>query len=89
MQKLLMFLLDVYVQLNRFRVSSRPSSGAEQLQEQPPGLPLERGGSSAVVRGRAEHDRQHCYHHVQKVKPEAATAVFELLMMGVRTPETC
>jgi hypothetical protein len=23
------------------------------------------------------------------VKPEAATAVVELLMMGVRTPETC
>jgi len=24
-----------------------------------------------------------------KVKPEAATAVVELLMMGVRTPRTC
>jgi hypothetical protein len=24
-----------------------------------------------------------------RVKPEAATAVVELLMMGVRTPETC
>jgi len=24
-----------------------------------------------------------------KVKPEAATAVIELLMMGGRTPETC
>jgi hypothetical protein len=43
---------DVYLQLNLFRASSRPSSGD------------------------------------QKVKPEAATAV-ELLMMGVRTPETC
>jgi len=29
------------------------------------------------------------YHHDTKVKPEAATAVVELLMMGVRTPETC
>jgi hypothetical protein len=29
------------------------------------------------------------YHHAPKVKPEAATAVVELLMMGVRTPETC
>jgi len=28
-------------------------------------------------------------HHDTKVKPEAATAVVELLMMGVRTPETC
>jgi len=31
----------------------------------------------------------HGYHHNTKVKPEAATAVIELLMMGGRTPETC
>jgi len=36
-----------------------------------------------------DHDQQHCYHHAPAVKPEAATAVVELLMMGVRTPETC
>jgi len=35
-----------------------------------------------------DHDKQHCYHHAPTVKPEAATAVVELLMMGVRTPET-
>ena len=35
------------------------------------------------------HDQQHCYHHAPTVKPEAATAVVELLMMGVRRPETC
>jgi hypothetical protein len=55
------------------------------------GLPLERGGSTAVGRGRAgrpDHDQQHCYHHAPTVKPEAATAVVELLTMGVRTPET-
>jgi hypothetical protein len=46
-------LLEVYVQLNMFRASSRPSSGAQQLQEKPEVLPLERGGSSAVGRGRA------------------------------------
>jgi hypothetical protein len=48
--------------------------------------------SSAVGRGRAgwpDYDQQHCYHHTPKVKPEAATAVVELLMMEVRTPETC
>jgi hypothetical protein len=28
-------------------------------------------------------------HHDTKVKPEAATAVIELLMMGEKTPETC
>jgi hypothetical protein len=38
---------------------------------------------------RPEHDQQHCYHHAPKVKPEAATAVVELLMMDVRTPEAC
>ena len=34
------------------------------------GLPLERGGSSAVGRGRADrpdHDRQHCYHRAPTV----------------------
>jgi len=40
-------------------------------------------------RGRAGRpDQQHCYHHALTVKPEAATAVVELLMTGVRTPET-
>jgi hypothetical protein len=32
---------------------------------------------------------QHDYLHDTKVKPEAATAVSELLMMGGKTPETC
>jgi len=32
---------------------------------------------------------QHGYHHDMKVKPEAATAVIELLMMGGKTPERC
>jgi hypothetical protein len=32
---------------------------------------------------------QHDYHHDTKVKPEAATAVIEILMMGGKTPETC
>ena len=98
------------------------------------GLPLERGGSSVVGRGRSgcvspaclafiylgfvspciiiysnestnqmhhsvrfiawrlnrsDHDQLHCYHHVPTVNPEAATAVVELLMMGMRMPETC
>ena len=38
---------------------------------------------------RSDHDQHHCYHHAPTVKPEAATAVVELLLMGVRTPETC
>jgi len=35
-----------------------------------------------------DHDQLQCYHNAQTAKPEAATAVVELLMMGVRTPET-
>jgi len=47
---------------------------------------------SCCVRGRAgrpDHEQQHDCHHDTKVKPEAATAVIELLMMGGKTPETC
>jgi len=36
-----------------------------------------------------DNEQQHCYHHDTKVKPEAAIAVVQLLMMGVRTPEIC
>ena len=74
-----------------FRASSCPSSGVTTAVAAS-GLPSELGGSSAVGRGRADrpdHDQQHCYHYAPTVKPEAATAVVELLMMGVRTPETC
>jgi hypothetical protein len=56
------------------------------------GLPSERGGRSAVGRGQAgrpDHDQQRCCHHAPTVKPKAATAVVELLIMGVRTPDTC
>jgi hypothetical protein len=56
------------------------------------GLPSELGDNIAVGcsrAGRPEHDQQHCYLNAPKVKPEAATAVVELLMMGARTPETC
>jgi len=38
---------------------------------------------------RPDHEQQHCYNHAPTVKPEVATAVVELLMMGVRAPETC
>jgi len=39
--------------------------------------------------GRPDHDQQHCHRHTPTVKPEAATAFVELLMMSVTTPETC
>jgi hypothetical protein len=38
---------------------------------------------------RTDHYQQHCYHLAPTVIPEVATAVVEILMMGVRTPETC
>jgi hypothetical protein len=41
--------------------------------------------SGRPARPRTQHD---C-HHETKIKPEAATAVIELPMMGGRTPETC
>jgi len=72
-----------------FRVSSCPSSGVTTTAVAASGLPSELGDSSAVGRaGRPDHDQQHCYHHATTVKPQAATAVVELLMMGMRIPET-
>jgi len=49
---------------------------------------------SCCVHGRAgynwpDHEQEHGYHHDTNVKPEAATAVIELLMMSGKTPETC
>ena len=44
-----------------------------------------RGRSGRAARTRTQHD----YHHDMKVKPEAATAVLEFLMMGGKAPETC
>jgi len=58
-----------------FRVSSCPSSGAYKL--------------VGPVVNRTDHDQRHCYHHVSNGKPEAATAVYKLLMMGNRIPGTC
>jgi len=43
------------------------------------GLPLERGGSSAVGRGRAgrpDHDQQHCYHHVPRVNQRLLLQIY-------------
>jgi hypothetical protein len=37
----------------------------------------------------AQPRTQHDCHYDTKVKPEAATAVTELLMMGGKMPETC
>jgi len=47
------------------------------------GLPLERSGSSVVGRVPALLPPR------SNGKPEAATAVYKLLVMGMRMPETC
>jgi hypothetical protein len=44
---------------------------------------------AVFVVGLARPRTLHKYHHDTKVKPEAATAVTELLMMGGKTPKTC
>ena len=88
---------DVCLQLNMFRAFSRPSSGAQLLQWQPLVLPSYRSDGRDVFvvgpclwSGRpARAQTQDDCHHDTKVKPEAATAVIELLMMGGKTPETC
>jgi hypothetical protein len=76
-----------------FRASSCPSSGATTTAVASSGLPLERGGSSAVCRccvGRSARPRQTTLLPPRSSdKPEAATAVVKLLMMGIRMPETC
>jgi len=78
---------DVCLQLNMFRVFSRPSSGAQWCS----------GSLWFYLRivvivvlcswlGRPTQPRtQHDYRHDTKVKPEAATAVND----GGKTPETC
>ena len=81
---------DVCLQLNMFRELSRPSSGAQWQQWQPLVLPSYRGVSRTVFVVRpARPQTRHDYRHDAKVKPDAATAVIELLMMGGKVPETC
>jgi len=75
-----------------FRASSCPSSGAQLTAVAASGLPLDRGGSSAVWSwsDRSARPRPTALLPPRSnSKPEAATAVIELLMMGMRMPETC
>jgi len=66
-----------------FRASSCPSSGGTTTAVAAPALPSELGDSSAVGRGTALLPPR------SNGKPEPATAVIELLMMGMGMPETC
>jgi len=53
------------MQLSMFRAPSCPLSGTTTTAVAASGLPSELGDSSAVGRGRADHDQQHCYHQVK------------------------
>jgi len=55
----------------------------------PPVHHLELNNCSSSRYNLPDNEQQHCSHHAPTVKSEAATAVVELLMMGVRTTETC
>ena len=70
-----------------FRASSCPSPGATTTAVAASGLPLERGDSSVVGHGRPRPTA--LLSPRSSGKPEAATAVYKLLMMGKRMPETC
>jgi hypothetical protein len=76
-----------------FRASSCPSSGATTRAVAASGLPLDRGDSSVVGRGRADRPARPRPTALlpprSNGKPEAATTVVELLMMGMRMPKTC
>jgi hypothetical protein len=74
-----------------FRASSCPSSGATTAVAAY-GLPSELGDSSAVGRGpvgRPDHDLEHCYHQDPMVNQRLLLQLLQLLMMGMRMPETC
>jgi len=67
------------------RNSEQPSTQVQKKDPYDDQLCCVRGRAGRPARPRTQHD---C-HHDKKVKPEAATAVIELLMMGGKTPETC
>jgi len=39
--------------------------------------------------GRPDHDQQHCYHQAPTVNQMLLLQLLQLLMMGMRIPETC
>ena len=74
-----------------FRASSCPSSETTTTAVAASGLPSELGDSSAVGRGQAgwpDHDQQHCYRQAPTVNQRLLLRLLQLLMMGMRMPET-
>ena len=79
---------DVFLEFNMFRAFSRSSSGPQWLQCSFC-FYLRIVVIFVLCSWSGQPRTQPNYHHNAKVKPEAATAVVELLMMGGKTPETC
>jgi hypothetical protein len=80
-------LLHIYMKLSMFRATHRPSSGTLKLHWQP--LVFH---TWKVVVTHSVPDNVHQLHVQQPSmceKPEAASAVLGLLMMGGVSPETC
>ena len=89
-QSITSLLFVVYIQLNVFRASLCPSSGAYQLQQQP--LVYRRNVVVAVLLAVVGPDRPQPTALLpprSNGKPDAATAVDKLLMICMRMPETC
>ena len=82
MQQFLQFIILTFIYSSTY--FGRPHAHHQEFNNCSSSLPSYRGDSRVVV-NRPDHDQHHGYHHDMKVKPEAATAVVELLMMGVRT----
>jgi hypothetical protein len=74
---------DVHLQLNMFRASSRPSSGAHQLQQQPLVLPSYRCDSRTFVCSRAGRPAGSTTNN------RGCKYSLELLMMSGMPLETC
>ena len=77
-----------------FKESSCPSSGVTTTAVAASSLPSEIGDSSALVLvgpvvNRPDHDQRHCYHQDPTVNQRLLLHLLELLMMGMRMPETC
>jgi hypothetical protein len=81
------------IQWTQLRFTTRPSLHADictKFAVSQCSSPLNRLAPEFYISGRPTRPRtQHECHHDTKVKPEAATAVIELLLMGGKTPETC
>ena len=72
-----------------FQASLCPSSGAYQLQQQPPVYRRNVVAELLVVVGPDRPQPTALLPPRSYGKPEAAAAVDRLLMMGIRMPETC